>query len=124
MNFEVREYEDEDGKSAFGTWFDQLDPRAAARVAVSLRRLEQGNDSNLQSVGGGVHELKVRFGPGYRVYLGRDGDSLIVLLGGGSKDRQQRDIDDAKRRWKACRRRKKESLAGHAADTKLRRDPT
>ena len=68
--------------------------------------METGNLSNVKGVGGGVLEFRLHFGPGYRVYLGRDGDVLIVLLGGGTKVRQQRDIEDARELWQDYRRRK------------------
>ena len=62
--------------------------KSAARVAIALIRMEQGNLSNTKSVGGGVAECRIDFGPGYRIYFGRDGNTLIVLLGGGTKKRQ------------------------------------
>jgi putative addiction module killer protein len=71
-----------------------------------LARVEQGNLSNVKGVGAGVLEYRIDFGPGYRVYLGRDGDRLIILLGGGSKKRQEQDIALAKDRWAEYRRRK------------------
>lgn len=70
------EYLDAHGKSPFRTWFDGLDAMAAAKVTVSLARMEQGNLSNAKGVGGGVLEYRIDFGPGYRVYFGRDGDAL------------------------------------------------
>lgn len=102
---EIREYIDSDGRSPYARWFDRLNAQAAAKVAVALVRLQQGNDSNVKSVGAGVQEYRIDFGPGYRIYFGKDSDSLIVLLGGGTKKRQQRDIDDAKRLWRHYRRR-------------------
>ena len=104
---EVREYLDPQGRSPYAKWFDGLDARAAAKVATALVRMEQGNLSNAKGVGGGVFEYRVDFGPGYRVYFGRDGDTLIILLGGGTKKRQKRDIEAARDLWRAYRRRKK-----------------
>ena len=101
------EYETEDGRSPFQKWFDALDSIAAAKVYVALTRLEAGNTSNLKSVGEGVLEQRIDFGPGYRVYLGRDGDRLIILLAGGTKQRQQRDIADAIARWRDYKTRKR-----------------
>ena len=100
------EYEDEDGESPFSDWFDELDPTAAARVTIALVRLEQGNLGDSKSVGDGVVERRITFGPGYRVYFGRDGATLVILLGGGTKQRQDRDIATAKRRWGDYQRRK------------------
>jgi len=70
-----------------------------------LDRLSMGNVSNVKAVGGGVSEIKIDFGPGYRLYFGRDGDRLIVLLGGGTKKRQQDDIASALARWTDYKRR-------------------
>lgn len=105
---EIREYIDIRGRSPFGRWFDSLDARAAARVRTALARMEAGNLSNVRGVGSGVLERRIDVGPGYRVYFGRDGDTLIVLLGGGTKARQQRDIEEARELWREYRRRKQE----------------
>jgi putative addiction module killer protein len=75
-------------------------------VAVALARLEQGNLSNAKGVGEGVPEYRIDWGPGYRIYFGRDGDTLVILLTGGTKKRQQRDIDTAKALWADYRRRR------------------
>ena len=88
-------------------WFDRLDGRSAAKIATALARMELGNLSNTRSVGAGVLEYRIDSGPGYRIYLGRDGDALIVLLGGGTKARQQRDIETARKLWLEYRRRKR-----------------
>ena len=102
---EIREYIDDRGRSPFGRWFNDLDAGAAARVRTSLARMEAGNLSNVRGVGRGVLERRINVGPGYRVYFGRDGDTLIVLLGGGTKSRQQRDIKRARELWQEYRRR-------------------
>ena len=99
----VREFLEEDGSSPFADWFARLDATAAAKITVVLARIEQGNLSNVKSVGEGVLD----FGPGYRVYFGRDGDVLVILLAGGTKKRQQRDIEDAQARWTDYKRRKR-----------------
>jgi putative addiction module killer protein len=105
---EIREYETAvDGRSPFGEWFEDLDATAAAKVTVALARLELGNTSNVKSLGKGVSELKVDFGPGYRIYLGRDGEALIILVGGGTKKRQARDIAAAQLCWRDYKKRKK-----------------
>jgi putative addiction module killer protein len=67
-----------------------------------------GNFSIAKSVGSGVSELRLDFGPGYRIYFGRDGLRLVILLGGGSKRRQQRDIETAQELWAEYRKYKKE----------------
>jgi putative addiction module killer protein len=96
---ELQEYVDARGRSPFAEWFDDLDPVAAAKVTVGLSRIEQGNLSRVKSVGKSVMEYRIDFGPGYRIYFGRDGDVLVILLGGGTKKRQQQDIDQAMIRW-------------------------
>jgi len=70
--------------------------------------MEQGNFSNATGVGAGVHEYTIDFGPGYRVYFGKEGEEIIILLGGGSKKRQQKDIDVAIERWRDYKQRKKQ----------------
>lgn len=104
---ELRYYLTGDGKSPFESWFDDLDAAAAAKVSVALVRLGQGNTSNTKSVGEGVLEYRIDWGPGYRIYLGRDGDTLVILLTGGTKQRQQRDIARAKEFWSDYKRRRK-----------------
>jgi putative addiction module killer protein len=104
---ELRYYLATDGKSPFEGWFSDLDAAAAAKVTVALARLGQGNTSNLKGVGEGVLEYRINWGPGYRVYLGRDGETLVILLTGGTKQRQQRDIAQAKEFWADYRRRRR-----------------
>lgn len=106
---EIVEYQDDAGRSPFGEWFESLGPQAAAKITVALARIELGNLTSAKSVGGGLLEARLDFGPGYRVYFGRDGDTLIILLAGGTKRRQQADIDDARNRWADYKRRKKEA---------------
>ena len=102
----LREYLDEAGRSPFGRWFDDLHATAAARVTTALARMEQGNFSHVKGVGTGVFESTLAFGPGYRIYFGRDGDTLVILLAGGTKQRQPRDIALAQERWADYKRRK------------------
>ena len=103
----IREYIDPEGRSPYARWFNRLDAQAAAKVTTALIRMEQGNLSNAKGVGAGVFEHRIDFGPGYRVYFGKDGDALIILLGGGTKKRQQRDIETAQDFWQEYRRRKR-----------------
>ena len=97
--FEIREYT-EFGNSLFAKWFNALDAVTAARVDRYVRRLEAGNFGAAKSLREGVFELRLDFGPGYRVYYGREGKTIIILLGGGSKRRQDADIAAAMERWK------------------------
>ena len=96
----------EGGASPFGRWFTALNAPAAGKVATALYRLEQGHRSNVKSIGKGVFEYKIDFGPGYRIYFGREGETLIILLGGGSKKTQTGDIQIAQARWAAYKSRR------------------
>ena len=102
----VREYLDRSGRSPFAAWSDRLNREAAAKVAAALARMQQGNFSNAKGVGAGVYEYRIDFGPGYRIYFGKDGERLVILLGGGTKKRQQEDIATALARWQDYRQRK------------------
>ncbi len=105
---ELRYYIDTDGKQPFARWFETLDAIAAAKITVALARMEQGNFSNVEPVGEGVSEYKLDFGPGYRVYFGKDGEKLVILLTGGTKKRQDSDIARAKAYWQDYKRRTKQ----------------
>ncbi len=100
-------YVDANDRSPFAEWFDALDAAAVARVTVALVRLGERKLGNTKGVGAGVLEYRIDFGPGYRVYFGRDGDALIILLAGGTKKRQPRDIETAKQRWQEYKARKR-----------------
>jgi putative addiction module killer protein len=93
----IRYYVAASGQEPFAEWFAELDGAAAAKIARALARMEQ-------SVGEGVLEHRVDFGPGYRIYFGRDGDTIVILLTGGTKRRQQRDIDEAHTSWRDYKR--------------------
>jgi putative addiction module killer protein len=86
---DVLVYEQENGRSPFAEWFDDLERHAAAKVTIAVERLRLGNFS--KGVGAGVQEFRINWGPGYRLYLGRDGDKLVILLTGGTKQRQDED---------------------------------
>ena len=105
--FQLRGYVDERGNPRFTAWFDTLDAQAAAKVTIALSRMGEGNFSSTKGVGSGVYEYRIDFGPGYRIYFGKDGDRIIILLGGGTKKRQQEDIRTAQRRWADYKKRKK-----------------
>ena len=97
--FEVVEYVRNDGQSPFGDWVVTLSNQAAARVVTAIERMKQGNLGDHKAVGKGVIERRIMAGPGYRIYFGRDGDKLIVLVGGGTKARQSQDIQYAQQTW-------------------------
>ena len=107
---EVREYLDAEGNSPYAKWFDRLDVAAAAKVTTAVHRMEQGNFSNVKGVGAGVYEYRIDFGPGYRIYFGKDGDRLVILLVGGAKKRQDADIAAAKGHWRDYKRRKRQEV--------------
>jgi putative addiction module killer protein len=104
---DIREYVRLDERSPFGEWFDRLNSEAARRVTVALYRLGLGNFSNVKGVGSGVFEYRIEFGPGYRVYFGKDGEQIVILLCGGTKLRQQNDIETAKGYWLEYKRKKR-----------------
>jgi len=105
MTLKVVEYVRADGSSPYRSWFDGLSAQAAAKVATATLRLETGHTSNVKWVGS-IGEYRIDWGPGYRIYLAKDGDALIILLGGGTKKRQRRDIERARALWSEYRARK------------------
>lgn len=114
MRYELTEYM-EGGSSPFHRWMQTLDSTVKARVFKQLVRMEAGNLGDSKSVGDGVQELRMHFGAGYRIYFGRDGDTIIILLGGGSKRKQAADIKAAKARWAEYGKARK----NHGTDQKL-----
>ena len=105
MPLTVSEYTREDGSRPYQAWFDSLAAQAAAKVATARARLEMGNMSALKWTGA-IAEYRIDSGPGYRIYLGKDGPNLVILLGGGTKQRQQKDIAGAKALWREYKSRK------------------
>jgi putative addiction module killer protein len=105
---EIVEYEQEDGTHPFFKWVSNINTPAKLKVRTAVARMGEGNFSNVKAVGQGVSEYRLDFGPGYRIYFGKDGDSLVILLGGGTKKRQNNDIETAQALWKEYKRRKKE----------------
>lgn len=104
---EIKEYLTEEGESPFRKWLNSLkDTNSRAKIRVRLNRIRLGNLGDCKSVGSGVSELRIDYGPGYRVYLGQDGDEIIILLLGGDKKRQQKDIETAITYWHDYKRRK------------------
>ncbi len=105
----VFEYVDSQGRSPFAAWFESLTVEAAAKVAVALYRLEGSNFSNVKGVGRGVLERRIDFGPGYRIHFAKDGERLLILLGGSGKQRQRQAILAAQESWSEYKRCKGES---------------
>ena len=91
----VEEYVRENGSIPFKTWFDHLDHQAAAKVATAVARVSAGNTSSIRWFSG-IGEVRIDWGPGYRVYLAKDGETLIILFCGGTKKRQPADIATAR----------------------------
>jgi len=116
VTIEIVEYLDGNNRSPFGVWFDHLPSAAAAKVVVAIDRISRGLLGDVKSVGGGVSERRIDLGPGYRIYFAsiKTGNviQIVVLLGGGAKKRQNKDVQIAKERWKELktRRRKGEKL--------------
>ncbi len=103
---EIREFLDDQGRSPFGHWFEGLDPMAAVKITTAITRMSLGNFSNAKGLGEGVLEYRIDYGPGYRIYFGKDGDRLVILVAGGTKKRQQADIKTAQARWAEYKKRK------------------
>jgi putative addiction module killer protein len=105
MPLAVVEYVRKDGSKPYQAWFDNLPAQAAAKVATARARLEMGNTSAIKWIGV-IGEYRIDWGPGYRIYLAKDGEDLVILLGGGTKRRQQADIEHAKILWTEYKARK------------------
>lgn len=103
---QVKEYVDHRGESPFAKWFDSLRPRPAAKVTVCVTKLSLGT-GDMKGVGKGVYEFRIHAGSGYRIYFGKDGDELVILLCGGPKKSQKKDIEIAQKHWKDYKARKK-----------------
>ena len=96
---EMREHICPRGRNPFKDWFKSLDSTVAIKISSALFRMENGNLSSVKSVGMGVQEYRIHWRPGYRIYFGRDGDKIIILLGGGTKKSQKMDIAKAHKLW-------------------------
>jgi putative addiction module killer protein len=90
----------EQGKAPFEEWFTSFrDPKTRQRILTRLDRVREGNFGDYKQVGNGVFELRLMFGAGYRIYFGRTGDTIVVLICGGDKSTQARDIEEAISLW-------------------------
>lgn len=97
---EIRVYQTLNGREPFNEWLDSIrDTRTQDRIQARLERLEDGNFGDCHSVGEGVFELRLYFGAGYRIYFGQVGNTIVLLLCGGDKSSQARDIERAKTYW-------------------------
>ncbi|MBC1218763.1 type II toxin-antitoxin system RelE/ParE family toxin [Nostoc sp. UCD121] len=103
---EIKNYLTVDGKNIFDEWLYSLqDRRAKAKIRARLDRVEDGNLGDCKSVGEGIFELRIDYGPGYRIYFGQEGITIIILLCGGDKSTQKQDVDKAQEYWKDYRSR-------------------
>ena len=100
MSYDVREYLTAKGESPYRNWLERLTSVVRARIEARIFRFELGHLGDVKAVGGGVYEARFMFGPGYRVYFGRDSETIILLLCGGEKNTQRRDITMAKEYWR------------------------
>ena len=104
---DLQEFIDDSGRNRFGEWFSELEVSVQVRLSTFLTRLRNGNTGSLKALGTGLLELRMDFGPGYRVYCGRDGMALVILLAGGTKQKQQADIREARELWQRYKDRKR-----------------
>ena len=103
---ELRIYVTEEGREPFSEWLASFrDIKTRAKIRVRLDRVSLGNFGDCNGVGEGVQELRIDYGPGYRVYFGLEGQTIVLLLCGGDKSTQIKDIETAKRYWNEYRRR-------------------
>jgi len=105
MSYKIEEYIRKDGTSPYEEWFMGLDTVVAAKITIVKLKMEQGNLSQVKWFRG-IGEFRLDWGPGFRIYIGRDGEKLIILLGGGTKKGQQKDIDRAEANWEEYKERK------------------
>jgi putative addiction module killer protein len=118
----VSQYETEDGKVPFQAWFSSLGCKAALKVRAALAQMEAGNLGDHKPVGSGVWERRINFEKGYRVYFAKDGNELIILFCGGTKARQQSDIDKAKGYWSDYKNRRKQDMKEQEAHAKSQQE--
>ena len=109
QEWEIREYLRPNGRCPFRNWLRSLkDVKARAKISARINRIRLGNFGDCKSVGSGVSEFRIDYGPGYRVYFGRIGEKIVLLLSGGSKKNQEKDIKLSKEYWDDYKKRKKE----------------
>lgn len=98
---EIRQYQTADGRIPFAEWMDSLrDPKGRQAILARIARMQAGNRGDWKALGTGLFELRLPTGPGYRLYCGHDGATLVLLLCAGSKRTQTRDIEHARDYWK------------------------
>jgi putative addiction module killer protein len=106
MTNTINEYTDEQGKSPYAQWLNSLrDARTKAKIIMQVDKMELGLFGDVEPIGEGLSELRIHYGPGYRVYYGKEGNQVYLLLCGGDKSTQSKDIKKAKQYWKDHKRR-------------------
>ena len=108
MKNTINEYIDDSGKSHYADWLKNLrDAKAKAKIMMQIDKMELGLFGDVEPIGEGLSELRLHYGPGYRVYYGKEGQQVFLLLCGGDKSTQSKDIKKAKEYWKSHKRRNK-----------------
>lgn len=110
MEIKILEYLDEGEKSPFYKWFNTVNAAAAAKIVVAIARMQTGNLSHCKNLGAGLWENKLDFGPGYRIYFGKEGDAIVILLAGGTKKKQAKDIAKARDYWQDYKKRRRKRV--------------
>lgn len=105
-SIEVINYKTRTGKEPLALWFDELEKIDQGRIFNRIAHVREGSFGDSKPVGDGVSELRMHFGPGYRIYYGKKGKTLVILLLGGKKSDQKKDIETAKRYWRDHKDRK------------------
>jgi putative addiction module killer protein len=109
MRNTINEYTDENGKSPYAQWLGRLrDAKTKAKVIMQVDKMELGLFGDVEPIGDGLSELRIHYGPGYRVYFGKEGKQVYLLLCGGDKSTQSKDIKKAKTYWQDHKRRCKD----------------
>jgi len=96
---EVFEYKNDASKNTYARWVFSLSEEGRAKVLAAIALMKAGSFGDVKPVGQGVSERRIHWGPGLRIYFGKDGQKLVILLGGGTKRRQDRDIKSAQDNW-------------------------
>lgn len=109
---DIREYHDREDHSSFRDWLDRLNAEVARKITTALYRAGLGDFPNVKGLGSGVFECRIDLKPGYRVYFGKHGERIVILLGGGTRHGRNEDIQLAIDRWQDYKRRTKQEKAG------------
>lgn len=110
MRIGLQQYIDVRGRNHYREWISKLDASVRARIDKCVLRMGDGNFSGVKAEGEGVSALRIDFGSGYRVYFGQDGETLVILLAGGTKRRQEQDILLARSLWVEYKKRKRQTV--------------